>query len=82
MSDSSNGSQQYTSPPSVVSRTVGGETVLVDLDGERYFSVNETGSLIWAELSAGRSTSEALARQDLDELVAALVEAGLLIPGS
>jgi hypothetical protein len=85
--------QQYTSPPTIVSRSVGGETVLVDLDSERYYSVNQTGSLIWAELSAGRSTAQALerimtefnigsdvARQDLDELVAALVAAGLLEP--
>lgn len=66
--------------------------MLVDLEGERYFSLNGTGAVIWEELSQGRSASDAAARivadfsvdvetarADATELAQALVEAGLLI---
>ncbi|MEZ5409730.1 MAG: PqqD family protein [Acidimicrobiales bacterium] len=89
-----NQEQYFTIPASVVSRTVGDELVLVDLDSERYFSLNATGATIWEELAAGRSAVQALnqltakfdvteeiARADLDELVEALVSSGLLFPG-
>lgn len=49
----------------VVSRMVGGETVLVDLNSETYFGLNRVGSQIWTGLEARRS---------LDEIVAAIVD--------
>lgn len=76
----------------VVSRVVGDETVLVDLDGERYFSMNATGAKIWSSVTSGRTADEATAdvveqfdvghdeaEIDVAELLARLVEAGLLI---
>lgn len=85
--------QHFTPPTSVVSRSVGDELVLVDLDTERYFSLNATGATIWEQLSTGRSVGDALsellakfdvseetARADVDELVEALVVSGLLRP--
>lgn len=75
----------------VVSRTVGSENVLVDLDGEQYFSLNETGTVVWDLLSAGRSIEDAtgelvdrfdvdgdVARSDVEELVQRLLGASLL----
>ncbi len=37
--------------PDVLSQQVRGETVLLDLDAEQYYALNETGSRIWSLLS-------------------------------
>jgi Coenzyme PQQ synthesis protein D (PqqD) len=92
-SGSSAGDERFIPASAVVSRSVGDETVLVNLDSERYFSLNRTGAVIWGQLSAGGSRADALAQvlsefeidqttanQDLGELVSALVSAGLLEP--
>lgn len=39
----------------VVTEFEGGESVLVDLDTRRYYQLNETATLIWQALAAGRS---------------------------
>jgi hypothetical protein len=49
----------------VVSRTVGDETVIIDLDRETHFGVNRVGSVIWAELEQGAH---------LPQIVAAIVD--------
>ena len=79
--------------PNVMSREVAGETVLVDLSTELYFSLNSTGALIWSKLESGLDQdeiAEALvdrfgighdtAAADVDRLCYELVEAGLLLP--
>lgn len=35
-----------------------GESVLVDLDTKRYYQLNETATLIWQALAAGRSKDD------------------------
>ncbi len=64
-----------------------GESVLLDLDAERYYSLNATGSRMWLALTSAASVEEAYAalleaydvppdelRRDLDALIAELVE--------
>lgn len=79
-------------PPHVLYREVDGEMVLLDLDREQYFgldaigadmvqrltamSVDETVEVLVAEYDVGPDQL----RQDLDHLVASLVDAGLLAP--
>lgn len=68
-----------------------GETVLLDLASGAYFTLNETGTLIWERLAAGATPEELatalaeafavaheVARRDVDALVAELLEAGLV----
>ena len=38
-----------------------GEGVLIDLQGKRYFQLNETGWLIWQQLSAGQAPAQIVA---------------------
>lgn len=45
----------YRPKPSVVATEVQGEAVLLDLDSRSYFSLNETGTLIWTLLGEGRA---------------------------
>ncbi len=75
----------------VLSQEVNGETVLLDLQGECYFSLNEVGTRIWQLLQGGSSVGEALdalsdeydvSREQLEidvgELLDKLSEAGLV----
>ena len=84
----------FSPSPSVVSREVGGETVLVDLDSELYFSLNTTGALVWEGFAAGSDIDDIVGatsarfdmaadqvRDDVVRLVDELVAAGLLISG-
>lgn len=41
--------------PNVVARTLEGETVLLNLSTEEYFSLNDVGSLVW-DLADGQRT--------------------------
>ncbi|MDH3679145.1 MAG: PqqD family protein [Acidimicrobiia bacterium] len=83
----------YQPTDGVVARVVSDETVVVDLDSERYFSLNTTGAVVWSAVIAGRSVEQAAmelaeiydvadqtARVDAEEIVRQLVEAGLLLP--
>ena len=82
---------RYEPAAGILSRKVGDEIVLVDLDGELYFSLNPSGSVAWGQLAAGSSFDTAVAavveafevdptvaRADLSDLVAELVDTGLL----
>lgn len=84
---------RFEPAPSVVSRVVGSDLVLVDLDSEQFHSLNPVGALIWGGLSEGGSIrsvlssvtsgfeiDEATARADLVELVEGLLALGLLVP--
>ena len=44
----------------VLSQEVNGETVLLDLEGESYFGLNEVGTRIWQLLQADITIEEAL----------------------
>lgn len=75
----------------VLDQEVHGESVLLHLGSESYFSLNATGTLVWRCLRAGGTLGEAIdllvARHQVDEataardaqtLVEALIEAGLV----
>lgn len=78
--------------PHVLFQEVDGETVLLDLEGERYFSLDAVGTRFW-ELSAEHaepdtvvarllgefSVEEATLRADLGTLVEQLDAAGLIV---
>jgi hypothetical protein len=55
----------YLSNPDVVSTELGEEAVLLHLQSQRYYTVNETGLAIWSLLAEPRS---------LDEIVDALAQ--------
>lgn len=82
----------FSPSPTVLSREVGDETVLVDLENELYYSLNTTGALVWSRLISGNTLPEIIdetaerhgltpqtARQDVGTLVDQLLSAGLLI---
>ena len=77
----------------VISRDVGDELVLLDVDSGNYFRVNGSGAELWQQLSSGASegdliaylTSEfgidtELAERDVKVLLAALLERNLVEP--
>lgn len=82
----------YEVPPHVLHRRVDEQMVLLDLDSEQYFGLDEVGADMVARLLAGSvdTTIEGMLadwevdretlRRDLDALVASLVDAGLLRP--
>jgi hypothetical protein len=47
--------------PTVVAAERDGRTVLLDLQSDRYYGLDETGSRFWALLSEGRTTEETAA---------------------
>ena len=78
-------------PAHVVVQEVEGESVLLNLDSERYFGLDETGTRIWAVLAESSSIEEAYQallaeydvapealRGDMEDLIGQLVENGLL----
>lgn len=77
--------------PGVVYREVGGEAVLLDLESQRYFSLDAVGTRMWALLAEHGSTAavvdrllaeyevdEATLGRDVDELVDRLAAEGLV----
>lgn len=80
---------------SVESRGIGAEVILLDTHGGKYFSLNDTGKLVWELLALGLSDqsicarvaakydiSVELASVDCGELISALVASGLATPES
>ncbi|OGS50715.1 MAG: hypothetical protein A3J79_12500 [Elusimicrobia bacterium RIFOXYB2_FULL_62_6] len=74
-------------------RKIDGLMFVVDAAGERLHELNQTGSLIWEGLAAGKSEAglaeavraefevdERTARGDVSAFVAELSKAGLIIP--
>ena len=72
-------------------RELEGESVLLNLDSERYFGLDETGTHMWSVLSTCKSIEAAyqklmheydvdgeLLRRDLSELVEKLLDQGLV----
>ena len=75
--------QTITLSPEVISQEVSGETVLLDLESENYFGLDEVGTRIWQliketndlqaiyqTLLAEYDVSEQRLQQDLDTLLA------------
>jgi hypothetical protein len=78
-------------PERVLLRELDGESVLLNLDSERYFGLDETGTRMWAALTTSKSIEEALEklvdeydvesellREDLNELIEKLRDHGLV----
>jgi hypothetical protein len=75
----------------VLSQEVNGETVLLDLEGESYFGLNEVGARIWQLIQSEQTVAETLdtlsdeydvsrgqLEQDVGELLDKLAGAGLV----
>ena len=62
---------KLTIPPQVMSRLVGGETVILDLESGMYFGLDGVGKRIWDSLSDGNTLAETAAviaaEYDVDE---------------
>jgi len=84
-------SQRVAVPDNVMFRELEGESVILDLDSESYFGLDEVGTRMWLAVTGAASIQEAfdeLAREyevepdtlraDLGELLATLVDRGLL----
>ncbi len=80
-----------TIPPQVISRIVGSETVLLDLESGMYFGLDGVGKFIWGAIGQGRTLGEIAAdiaseyevdkksaQADVIEFASGLVERGLL----
>jgi len=83
--------QKYTVSDDVLFQEVSGETVLLDLDSESYFGLDEIGTRIWKllndETSAGEMVDALLEEYEVEretlevdvaELLENLLEAGLI----
>jgi len=83
--------QNITLSPEVISQEVSGETVLLDLESENYFGLDEVGTRIWQliketnDLQAIYQTllteydvSEERLQQDLDTLLGEIAGLGLV----
>ena len=78
--------------PEVLHQIVEGQAVLLELTGQRYFSLDEVGTQIWSlleedpdvervdqHLLARYDTTEATIRKDLLDLINRLAETGLVL---
>jgi len=82
----------FTVSKDVLFQEVSGETVLLDLNSESYFGLDEVGTRIWALIQEGRAVGEVVAtlleeydvdratlEADVAALLASLLEAGLVV---
>lgn len=82
---------RYELCPAVVSQSVGGETVIIDMQTETYFGLNGVGSVVWSLLAGSASVQEIVdvvvdrfdvtterAVADIRRLLDELEEAGLV----
>ena len=87
--------QTYKVPKDVLFQEVGGETVLLDLDSERYFGLDAVGTRVWALINEGMALGEVIntlleeyevdrvtLESDVEALLESLREAGLITPGA
>ena len=83
--------QTITLSPEVISQEVSGETVLLDLESENYFGLDEVGTRIWQLLNEGSNLQNVLntllteyevdeqqLKKDLQDHITQLVDAGLI----
>ncbi len=82
---------RVTVPADVLMREIGGEAVILNLDSEQYYGLDEVGTRMWTVLTESESVGAAYEvllaeyevepdelRADLARLVGELVEQGLL----
>lgn len=82
---------RVSKPAQVITRPLDGELVLLNLDTETYFGLDEVGTRMWEVVSSSPSveaaleqlvteydTDEATLRHDLQALLSQLVESGLV----
>ncbi len=82
---------RITTPDGVLIREIGGESVLLNLNTESYFGLDEMGTRMWAVLTAATSIEAAYEilldefeveaeelRADLSSFIRTLQEAGLV----
>jgi hypothetical protein len=87
--------QKFTLSPGVLSQEVDGETVLLDMNSENYFGLDEVGTRIWQLLSEKKTirqvvdklldeyhADEFTLKEDVAEFVQLLIDAGLVSSGS
>jgi hypothetical protein len=83
--------QAFRVPEEVLFQEVSGETVLLDLESESYFGLDEIGTRVWVLLNEGKSVRQmvdllleeyevdrATLEGDVDELLGELIESGLI----
>lgn len=83
--------QQFIISSEAISQEIGGETVILDLNGEAYFGLNQVGTKIWQLLHDTSNRIEILIsleqvydierselEKDLDELLEQLLDSGLI----
>jgi hypothetical protein len=76
----------------VLSQEVNGETVLLNLEGESYFGLNEVGTRIWQLLQVEQSVADMMStltdeydvsreqlENDVNDLLGKLTDAGLVV---
>ncbi len=83
--------RKFTIVEGVYSQEIGEETVLLDMNGEEYFGLNEVGTMIWQLLQKKNDLAEILNQlvnafdsdsktiaNDLSNLISDLVKSGLI----
>jgi hypothetical protein len=83
--------QRVSVPDNVMFRELDGESVILDLDSESYFGLDEIGTRMWLAITAATSIQDAFdtlsaeyevepdtLRDDLNELLDTLVDRGLI----
>ena len=83
--------QKVTFPETVFAQEVDGEMVLLDMESENYFGLDEVGTAIWQAMQEYGSLQEVMdvlleqydvdaevLENDLEEFVGKLVESGLV----
>lgn len=83
--------KRIVTPSHVLFRSLAGEAVLLDLEQETYFGLNDVGTRMWQHLTTAVSIADAYAalraeyaaepqvlRQDLEALVSELIGQGLV----
>lgn len=58
MEESAHPSRRFRAADRVVSRAIGGDTLLLDLATGRYFDLDDSGSFVWSRLAAGARLDE------------------------
>jgi len=84
-------SDRFDISDEVLTQEVNGETVLLDLDGESYFGLNEVGTRIWQLITSKLTVAEVLSTlsdeydasheqldTDVSELLSKLTDVGLV----
>ncbi len=83
---------QFRISDEVVSQEIDGETVLLDMQGEEYFGLNEVGTRVWQLLQQPSTidilfstmikeyaVNEKELRGDLNDIIQQLLSAGLIV---